>query len=68
MEGRHFTMQDDDGGGRTWPGASDPLAPGGKIGAKLRALFTAIEREPIPMDLLDLLEQLDEAERRQKHD
>jgi hypothetical protein len=68
MEGRHFTMHDEDGGRRTWPGATDPLAPGGKIGARLRAFYTALEQDPVPDTLLDLLEKLDEAERRHKHE
>jgi hypothetical protein len=71
-------MQDDDRGGvaggnappgdragPTRPKAGDPLAPSGRIGAQLRALYDEIEREPVPSDLLDLLERLDEAERRQ---
>lgn len=66
MEGGHFIMADDDVGRKTWPREGDPLAPGGRIGARLRALYAEIEREPIPDGLLDLLEQLDEAEQRQK--
>ena len=66
MEGRHFIMADDDVGGKTWPRHGDSLAPGGRIGARLRALYAEIEREPIPTGLIDLLEQLDEAERRQR--
>jgi hypothetical protein len=52
-------------GGATRPNAGDPLAPSGRIGAQLRALYDEIEREPIPEDLVDLLEKLDEAEKRQ---
>lgn len=66
MEGRHFIMSDEDDGRKTWPREGDPLAPGGRIGARLRALYAEIEREPVPGDLLDLLEQLDEAEQRQR--
>lgn len=66
MEGRHFIMADEDGGKRTWLQRDDPLAPGGRIGARLRALYAEIEREPIPSNLIDLLDQLDEAERRQQ--
>lgn len=51
--------------GATRPTRGDPLAPSGRIGAQLRALYDEIEREPIPADLLDLLSQLDEAEKRQ---
>lgn len=66
MEGRHFIMAEDDDGRRTWPREGDPLAPGGRIGARLRALYAEIEREAIPSQLIDLLEQLDEAEGRQQ--
>lgn len=41
-----------------------PLDPDGEIGARLRELFAATEHEPIPPDLVDLLERLDEAERK----
>jgi hypothetical protein len=57
------------GAGESGPspaGPEDPLAPSGRIGAQLRALYDEIEREPIPSDLIDLLERLDEAERRQR--
>jgi hypothetical protein len=50
----------------TRPNAGDPLAPNGRIGAQLRALYDEIEREPIPSDLIELLERLDEAERQHK--
>ncbi len=42
----------------------DPLGPDGEIGTRLRALYAEFEREPIPPDLIELLERLDEAERR----
>jgi hypothetical protein len=42
----------------------DPLGPDGEIGTRLRALYAEFEQEPIPPDLIELLEQLDEAERR----
>jgi hypothetical protein len=45
-------------------GDGDPLAPNGRIGAQLRAFYDEIEREPIPTDLIELLERLDEAEKR----
>lgn len=48
------------------PRTGDPLAPSGRIGAQLRALYDEIEREPIPHELIELLEQLDEAEKRQE--
>ena len=40
----------------------DGLGPNSDIGARLRALFGAVQDEPIPDRLLDLLEQLDQAE------
>jgi hypothetical protein len=40
----------------------DGLGPTTDIGAKLRALFGAVQDEPIPDRLLDLLEKLDQAE------
>ncbi len=42
----------------------DPLGPESEIGTRLRALYAEVEREPIPSGLIDLLEQLGEAERR----
>ncbi|MCF3640842.1 hypothetical protein LXM94_12770 [Rhizobium sp. TRM95111] len=38
--------------------------PAGVIGRKLRSFYDSVETEPVPDHLLDLLEQLDEAERR----
>lgn len=49
------------GGGR----GGGPLGPDSEIGARLRALYAEVEQQPIPSDLIDLLEQLDEAERRE---
>lgn len=43
---------------------SDPLGPDGHIGASLRALYAEVESEPIPTQLIELLEQLSEAERK----
>lgn len=37
--------------------------PNAQIAAKLKALYTAVEEEPIPDMFLDLLEKLDQAER-----
>lgn len=47
----------------------DPKAafdPEGPIGRKLKSFYDVIETEPVPGRLLDLLEKLDEAERRAK--
>ncbi|TLP49290.1 hypothetical protein FDK21_06715 [Cohaesibacter sp. CAU 1516] len=48
--------------GRTGPGR-DALDPNSAIAQKLKALYTQTEQEAIPDRFLDLLEQLDEAER-----
>lgn len=42
------------------------LGPNSDIGARLRALYGAVQDEGIPTNLLDLLEQLDQAESRQR--
>jgi hypothetical protein len=38
------------------------LDPHGEIASRLRVLYAEVEREPIPTELIDLLERLDEAE------
>ncbi|CAK7259352.1 hypothetical protein GCM10007923_34070 [Shinella yambaruensis] len=40
--------------------------PNGPVGRKLKSFYDVIETEPVPDRLLDLLEKLDEAERRAK--
>ena len=42
---------------------NEELDPNGAIATKLKALYTQTEQEAIPDRFLDLLEQLDEAER-----
>ena len=42
---------------------TDGLGPNSDIGMRLRALYGAVQDEGIPDKLLDLLEQLDEAEK-----
>ena len=42
--------------------AEDGLGANSDIGAKLRALYGAVQDEGIPDQLLDLLEKLDQAE------
>lgn len=44
----------------------DGLGPNSDIGAKLRAFYGAVQDQPIPDKFLELLEQLDEAERSAK--
>jgi len=44
----------------------DGLGPNSDIGNKLRALYGAVQSEEIPSRLLDLLEQLDAAEKQAK--
>lgn len=51
------------GGDASAKGAFDPNGP---VGRKLKSFYDVIETEPVPDRLLDLLEKLDEAERRAK--
>ena len=44
--------------------SDDGLGPNSDIGAKLRALYGSVQDEGIPDRFLDLLEQLDRAERK----
>jgi hypothetical protein len=44
----------------------DGLGPNTDIGAKLRAFYGSVEDQPIPDNLLDLLEKLDQVERASK--
>ena len=46
----------------------DGLGANSDIGMKLRALYGATEQEPIPSNLLDLLEKLDQAEMQAAND
>jgi hypothetical protein len=46
--------------------AEDGLGPNTDIGARLRALYGAVQEEGVPEQLLDLLEKLDSAEQTQK--
>lgn len=43
---------------------SFPDMPQDEIGNRLRAMYAEVENEPIPAELLDLLEKLDAAEKR----
>ena len=54
----------DNGGKRG--GNLSPLDPNSVVGRKLKSFYDAIEAEPLPDQLLDLLEQLDQAERNAK--
>lgn len=47
-------------------GALRPLDPNSVVGRRLKSFYDAIEAEPLPDELLDLLEKLDEAERNAK--
>lgn len=42
--------------------AESGLDPNGLIGSKLKALYRAIEQEPVPDLFIDLLQKLDDAE------
>ncbi|WDR07542.1 NepR family anti-sigma factor [Devosia rhodophyticola] len=44
----------------------DGLGPNSDIGARLRALYGAVQDEGVPDQLLDLLEKLDSAEKTQR--
>ena len=44
----------------------DGLGPNTDIGARLRALYGAVQEEGVPDRLLDLLEKLDSAEQAQR--
>jgi hypothetical protein len=46
--------------------AEDGLGPNTDIGARLRALYGAVQEEGVPDQLLDLLERLDSAEQTHK--
>lgn len=47
-------------------GSRAAFDPNGPIGRKLKSFYDVVETEPVPSRLLDLLEKLDEAERRAK--
>jgi hypothetical protein len=49
-------------GGNSAAGAA--FDPNGPVGRKLKSFYDVIETEPVPDRLLDLLEKLDEAERK----
>jgi hypothetical protein len=42
--------------------------PHTQIASKLKALYQAVENEPVPQQLIDLLRRLDEAERARSGD
>lgn len=46
----------------------DELGPNTEIGSKLRALYSSIQDETIPDRFLDLLEKLDQVERKSASD
>ncbi|WP_172751210.1 NepR family anti-sigma factor [Ensifer sp. LCM 4579] len=58
-------MKDSSRGGARGAKSRDPHAP---IASKLKALYEAVEEEPVPQHFLDLLRRLDEAERTHSHD
>jgi hypothetical protein len=49
---------------RARPKRKNSLGPDSMIGSRLRELYREFESEPIPTQLVSLLEQLDEAERK----
>lgn len=52
--------------GRADAPAKASFDPNGPIGRKLKSFYDVVETEPVPNRLLDLLEKLDEAERKAK--
>jgi len=54
--------QENNGRPKTFRRRADPGATAA-IGAQLKNYYTSVEQEPIPDQLLDLLEKLDQAER-----
>lgn len=50
--------------GRLDQPAKASFDPNGPIGRKLKSFYDVVETEPVPPRLLDLLEMLDEAERK----
>ncbi|NVP55051.1 NepR family anti-sigma factor [Mycoplana rhizolycopersici] len=52
--------------GRKSDGTTSALDSNGIVGRKLRSYYDSIETEPLPEQLLDLLDKLDEAERKAK--
>lgn len=59
-------MRDSSGGDGGRGAKKGDLHP--DIAAKLKALYKAVEDEPVPQHFLDLLRRLDEAERDQSRD
>jgi len=53
----------DDNGGSQNRGARSDLGSTDAIASQLKQYYTSVEQEPIPDNLLDLLEKLDAAER-----
>lgn len=49
-------------GGATLAGRAESIDPHACVTSKLRALYQAVENEPLPQQLIDLLRRLDEAE------
>lgn len=45
---------------------AEGLDANSEIGAKLKALYSSLQDEPIPERFLDLLDKLDESERREE--
>ncbi|MCA1370868.1 hypothetical protein I6F15_26300 [Bradyrhizobium sp. BRP14] len=45
-------------------GRAEKTDPHTQIASKLKALYQAVESEPVPQHFIDLLQRLDEAEKR----
>ena len=61
-----MSQPDEKKGANRGAGSSRSVDPNGVIGRKLKSFYDVIETEPVPDALLDLLEKLDEAERKAK--
>ena len=61
-----MSQPDEKKGANRAAGSSKSFDANGVIGRKLKSFYDVIETEPVPDALLDLLEKLDEAERKAK--
>lgn len=48
-------------------GSSSTIDPSSEIARRLKSYYSAVENEPVPDAFLNLLEKLDEAERKAKN-
>ncbi len=62
-------MQDKSGKRAVEPSRTqwEEFDPNSEIGSKLKAMYSSLQEEPIPERFLDLLDKLDESERRSQN-